>query len=1424
MKGGRDATERDATNINYFKTKSTYPENVVKSNSLGDVARKGEVVETYGLTSVKPYIEEKINTTFPNTLLLINEQEITPLNIYNGTPEGVLSDVHRCKKKGKNNTSFSLGDVAVGEVLAQQGTYGELASTELVKPYVKENILYEIPILINDFDLQFLKMDKEIFDKIIGKIKISEKIKDSFTDIEWNKLYQQYIFIINNPNDYMLIINIFLLLQANSEKSYFQRQDFHVKYKEKVLKQTGGGIFDNIKKGFTDIKGLFNYDYQLASGFSQYIEGGFNTITIFTSIEAINYFLKTQLSNTTILAMTILIETIGVRNLLSSLKPIAKVGQTAVESRLPLQVARRMNNVISFASINSETLDEYFKKSKKQVLKNVSENVRQQIAIYNSSKYSDPMTQIVSISYNAIKEDIKKFQTDFKILTEEFMKIINIEIESPIEDPNIDINNTIIIYNQKNGTLTFTEDFFAAVNNFNKGQMNIIKQKIRQINPTTIHENCTRGKLFTIANTLPIGKDNPKESKKEHKKINCPVCDQKFRYFDNDEYIHQELDPADIEAEIAELIRLDPNLNINKLVRDRIKEQLEFYCKLNIFPCKQLIESSTYKNYNTDNESKYMCSNCCLEQLNHTVEIAWPFHLGADNNIGIDKVQELIQYLSPTELDTVYNKKYLEHRLSCIKFNQIKMNIEAKGGDPNIFNDTSNNNIITNPNESLLVVECPTCEQTGTVGRFFRVFKKTDAELLYLHCNRCSTSFNGCDKQAPYIIDQTQFNLFQENEDICTFIERVKLLKRRQNGWARISMEKYKEIKRKEFLDNTTKQIQDDNKPYEKHCPNCKILVDNAVGCSAMTCSACRHKFCYVCCQSVDQNSHGGHDTNHFLVNMEQPLGGWFGIQCVNVHFSTQNYEQNTKNGKFNETTPIKAEFIELTNITKRKYEYLCEKYRNLGYNDQGIKERIIGQSDTWRQMDSVYFNKDRNVCYEQGDLQYDPDVLVKNELKLFLGRCDRGDEEPIVQCNTVNPEEIETLIDKENSEQLPPPPPGGAVAAAQQDAVALLPPPGGAVAAAPQDAVAAVAAVPQREPAQYVDLDIEDEDVQNIILEDLIRNNVPNNLIRNNVPNNVPNNLIRNNVPNNLQNLINNDVLIIGPEQHLNIEDNLELLQRIIAENNRNEIDLQIAIHLGQEQAQAPEEQQRAIEAQQQQAQAPEEQQAQAPEEQQRALEAPEEQQRALEAQQQAEVTLNNEIQNWFDVYCEAKITHFFIHEDFEGECNIVLVANKDYRAMIIVDHQDNEVDDNNNKKFYFAYNLKDYWDTDDLKKETEIPMSVENLNIFVTFFNNEVFKSLKIGMHGLFRDKNYLKFMKTKYNISVVDNKIISLEKLHIPQGQHAQNGGGKNKRSKPSSTFKRKNNKRKTKKHHKKSKKNHKSKKSKMNKKAKKSKRKH
>ena len=1240
MKGGEAAA-----------TKGVPLASVIELN-LNDNIVKPQVIEVVETSDNK--IEEIIGKPLPNTMLLVKDE----------SSSGDFTD---------RSSVSSLEDLGFATPLRGSA-----------KPS-----LYEIPISVNDVDLQYLKMDKEIFEKITGKIKErNEKFKDPFTDIEWGRLYKEYISITegftgtkgavkprssldvidrrsvkstddsldnvtsNNvsdspgllkSNDYILIINLFLLLQANSEKSYFQRQEFHVKSKKKVPKQKGGGIFDNIKRAF-------KYDYQLASGFSQYIEGGFNTISIFTSIEAINYFLKTQMSNTTILAMTILIETIGVRNFLSSLQPIAKVTQNAAESILPLQGARRMNNVISFVSINNETLDKYFNDSKKQVLANVSETIRNQVAKYNSSKYSDPMTQIVPISYEEIKKIIIEFQTTFF------------------------------------GTLT-------------------------EVN----------------------------------KKLTCPVCAQNFSYFNEETYIRQELDPVDIEAEIAELIRLDPNIIIDETLRDKIKEQLEFYCKLNIFPCKQLIDSSGIEKYNATDESKYLCSNCCLEQLNHTDEIAWPFYLGApaDNiKIGVDKIQELIQYLSPTELNTLYNKKYLEHRLSCIKFNQIKMNIIAKGGKPNIIDDEVNNDKITNPNNDLLQVECPTCEKTRTVGRFFRVFKKEDAELLYLHCNRCGTSFNGCDKQSPYIIDQTQFSSFNENLDICTFIERVKLSKRRQNGRARISMEKYKEIKRKEFLDNTSKQIQDDNKPYEKHCPNCNILIDNEVGCSAMTCAACRHKFCYVCCQSVDQNSHGGHDTNHFLVNMDQPLGGWFGIQCVNVHFYTEYYRQTINGNNFNPTP--KEEFKALIHITKKKYDYLVEKYKQLGYNDYEIKQLIIGQSDTWRQMDSVYYNKQNDVCYEQGDLRYDPDVLVRNKMELFLQRCDRGDEEPIVPCNTVNPEDIEIVIDDENSE--PPPQQEQAVAEQQEPAVEVPPPPlpAVAVAVAPQPVEVEVEVPQQEAQAQYIDLDIEDENIQNIILEGLIRNNIPNNLIRNNVPNNLQ---------------------IIWPEQQRNIEDNLELLQRIIAENNQNEIDLQIAIHLGQEQEQIHPQPVEPVEAVE-----------------------------AVEA-------LKKEIQSWFDVYEKAKITHFFIHEDFEGECNIVLVANIDYRAMVVVNDQDNEVDDNN-KKIYFAYNLRDYWDTDDFKDETEIPMSVENLNKFVTTFNTDVFKSLKIGMHGLFRDKNYLKFMKKKYNISIYNEQVL-LQKLEI---QPAQNVGGKNKRSKSIKTFKRK-----TKKHHKKSKRNNKSKKS-------------
>jgi hypothetical protein len=91
-----------------------------------------------------------------------------------------------------------------------------------------------------------------------------------------------------------------------------------------------------------------------------------------------------------------------------------------------------------------------------------------------------------------------------------------------------------------------------------------------------------------------------------------------------------------------------------------------------------------------------MCSNCCLTSLQNLGDITWPLYVGAasDNTIfSIDNIQNLIRDLSPNELERLYNSQYNRHRLSCVKFNQIKLNHK--------FLDDASNKIRTeNPNIS----------------------------------------------------------------------------------------------------------------------------------------------------------------------------------------------------------------------------------------------------------------------------------------------------------------------------------------------------------------------------------------------------------------------------------------------------------------------------------------------------------------------------------------------------------------------------------------------------------------------------------------------------------------------------------------------------------------------------------------------------
>jgi hypothetical protein len=95
--------------------------------------------------------------------------------------------------------------------------------------------------------------------------------------------------------------------------------------------------------------------------------------------------------------------------------------------------------------------------------------------------------------------------------------------------------------------------------------------------------------------------------------------------------------------------------------------------------------------------------------------------------------------------------------------------------------------------------------------------------LLYLHCNVCSSSFNGCDGGAPYILNLKDYEDLVKNykDDICQFIKKIKLRERRIEGLVRVSMDKYKEIKKHQIRKEYSALSQQITKLNEKKLTNC---------------------------------------------------------------------------------------------------------------------------------------------------------------------------------------------------------------------------------------------------------------------------------------------------------------------------------------------------------------------------------------------------------------------------------------------------------------------------------------------------------------------------------------------------------------------------------------------------------------------------
>jgi hypothetical protein len=496
----------------------------------------------------------------------------------------------------------------------------------------------------------------------------------------------------------------------------------------------------------------------------------------------------------------------------------------------------------------------------------------------------------------------------------------------------------------------------------------------------------------------------------------CIVCSSNFKYheYGNQGYIHEELSDEE-----KVLLSKDITTIVSEEEKDAYKEALNK--RINSFPCNQLIDvliskgdiptkykfDSNYGTRATDNSGRYgeelPCSNCSFDVIkSQYIEGNWPLFYGQKQDglfFSIDQLRDLIRNLCPKELETVSKEDYNSKYSSYFKINQINENNEKK--------------IKYGAITEFLTVDCPTCSPDVNT-RFQGLFTKDDINLLYLHCNACNTSFNGCDKGSPYILTIQDYDeLIKISErNVCKFIQLKKLKERRIEGLVKVSMDKYKEIKKHQIRHKWSKLSQEITKVNEKQCPKCKRYNVLETGCSAIVCS-CGETYCYVCSQKV--YGHGGHDANHFLhsINTGTPiLGGYYAVQCINVNFSIVDPDEHpgihnrytqTINGVETQIRP-NPEYETVTKNTWKRYNYYRDRTKRLNPNasEENIQNLLYNGGDFWSEMNNIYYNFITDKAYKLGDVENDPDQLVNREIATFEEEFGTTSHDPIFDIKDI--------------------------------------------------------------------------------------------------------------------------------------------------------------------------------------------------------------------------------------------------------------------------------------------------------------------------------------------------------------------------------------------------------------------------------------
>jgi hypothetical protein len=877
----------------------------------------------------------------------------------------------------------------------------------------KDNEVYISPLLVDNFDLNSIKLNKYDFNKIYTIFNSILENSNVIMKQDSSELFIRYNNLINNTKSditkELFIINLSIFICFNLHEPFFQKlfiQNPSKKIIQKggtrllnVLKNTLGKTIESTSETLKGVGSFVRYgmtpNYLLASGgldiFNSIISTTQNVVPLYLTIETLNGFFGSDESSENVGMMTLICYSIMMKEAYKIMKIIGSEAYYIVHN------SNIKNLFTTFSYLNIEGLEQLLTKYNLKMSSTIATQVKKTLSSYISKKYIDSMTKIKSQDINILTKEHNQFQQLNGYLIDHFKigsvkEIINNNLP---EEYNLERVRTFI--NAENDPPQFTDEGITAINALTATQRNAIKTLLT--NAFRTNQNVMRLILRSFMSNSTVFGTPPEPvvvRQTVETELTCGSCLNSFKYhnYSNDNgYIHEVLNSVEQEILTRDITSL--NDADKTIYTESLKK------RINAFPCRQLIEVinkkgvvlNKYKldiNYGNDIEDgtgKYgdqlICTNCAFEQIKGQYsEGTWPLYLGSQSeqlNLELNDIQKLITDLSPKELEITSLIEYNSKRLSYSKINQINEN--------NIKRQKYGDNLIT--------IQCSICSDSE-INRFQGVYPKNDINLLYLHCNVCSTSFNGCDGGAPYTLNLKDYEDLVKNykDDICQFIKKIKLRERRIEGLVRVSIDKYKEIKKHQIRKEYSALSQQITRLNEKKCPKCERFNVLDSGCSAIVCE-CRETYCYVCSQKV--GGHGGHDTNHFLTNINggNPiLGGYYAVQCINVNFSIVDPERNNGihygykqsiNGIMTDIMPNET-FKDLTLNTWKRYNYLREKTKRLNpnFNEEQIQNALYNDGHFWSSMNNIYYNFMTGEAYELGDLVNDPDTIVNQKINEF--------------------------------------------------------------------------------------------------------------------------------------------------------------------------------------------------------------------------------------------------------------------------------------------------------------------------------------------------------------------------------------------------------------------------------------------------------